>query len=59
MIGHWKNSSQLLGCCEVHGIIEAWICPHSSVELVGRAINLPEELDSKPTLTTLDNISGS
>jgi|SRR6266851_3609130 len=59
MIGHWKYSSQLLGCCEVHGIIEAWVRPNPSMELVSRAINLPQKLDSKPALTTLDNIGGS
>ncbi|HEV2034071.1 MAG TPA: hypothetical protein VGU71_07715 [Candidatus Dormibacteraeota bacterium] len=58
-IGHWKNSAQLLGCREVHGIIEAWVRPDPSMEHVSRAINLPQKLDSKPALTTLDNIGWS
>jgi hypothetical protein len=55
-VGHWKNGAQLLGRREVHRIIEAWVRPHASMEQVGRAIDLPQQLDSKPALTTLGNI---
>jgi hypothetical protein len=49
---------ELIGCREVHWIVQSRVGTYTTLETTGPAINLAQQLNLQPTIVALDGVRG-